>query len=241
MTRITSALAVACAFAVSAGGATAAPLAGTFTLAGQAPVRVGTTYIDWGEVGPVFGIAPGSVGDIVFTSANGSFSGLTLTTGTLLDLTDPPASVGVPINIPNFLTADAQPTWDFTLTYVAPGAGTNAGCFDGNQATNCTPTGSPFTIIDTGPNAAVTMSMSGTVTDLVGPVSQWGAIYTTQFTNANAGDILSLLGTQGYVESSYSAQVTSTAPPPTQVPEPLSGLLLGAGLLLASTALRRRA
>ena len=234
MKRMTSALAIACVFAVSAGGASAAPLAGKFNFAGSAPVRVGPDYIDWGESGPIFGTP---TGDIVFTYGEGSFSGLTLTAGTLLDLTNPPALVGVPINIPNFLTAAVQPTWDFTLTYIAPGEGTNAGCLDGDPSTNCTPTGSPFTIVDVGSNALVSLVMSGTVTDLVGPVSQWEGIYSTQFTGESAASILAELGRLGFVESSYSAEVVADT---TAVPEPLSGLLLGSGLLLASMVLRRR-
>ncbi len=236
MKRVSVAFGIAVLVA-SAGVASAAPLGGTFNLAGQAPVRVGPNYIDWGETGPVFGTP---TGDIVFTSADGSFSGLTLTTGTLLDLTNPPALVGAPINIANFLTADTQPTWDFTLTYIEPGSGTNAGCFDGDSSTNCTPAGSPFTIVDTAGNASVTLNMRGTVTDLVGPVSTWSAIYTTQFTGQSAASLLAAIANQGYVQSSYSAEVTSTPPPPTSVPEPLSGFLLGTGLLVASTVLRRR-
>ncbi len=234
MKRVSVAFGIA-ALVATAGVASAAPLSGTFNLAGQAPVRVGPDYIDWGETGPVFGTP---TGDIVFTSANGSFSGLTLTTGTLLDLTNPPALVGVPINIANFLTADTQPTWDFTLTFIEPGDGTPAGCTAAPGAV-CTPPGSPFTIVNTAGNASVTLNMRGTVTDLVGPVSTWSAIYTTQFTGQSAASLLATIaGPQGYVQSSYSAEVTST--PPQSVPEPLSGFLLGTGLLVASTVLRRR-
>jgi hypothetical protein len=235
MKRMTSALAIACVFAVSAGGASAAPLAGKFNFAGSAPVRVGPDYIDWGEAGPIFGTP---MGDIVFTFGEGSFSGLALEAGTVLDLTSANSAVGVPINLPNFLTADTEPTWDFTLTYIAPGVGTVAGCTAALGAV-CTPLGSPFTIVNLGSSVAIAMEMSGTVTDGAGPSSTWSATYSTQLTGyANAAAVLAALSLQGgYVESSYSAEVTAET---TAVPEPVSGFLLGTGLLLASMVLRRR-
>lgn len=234
MKRLVLAAACACvSLCTYTGSAFSAPLDGTFALAGLANVRVGTDYIDWGQTGGIFGP---TAGDVLFTSATDSFAGLTGTAGKLSDLTNPPALVGAPINIPNFLVALAQPTWDFTLTYIPLGEGTNAGCFDGNPLTNCTPTGSPFTIVDVGANAAVSLVLQGTVMDMVGPVSQWQAIYTTQFTDASAASILARLAAMGYVESSHSSEWDVGA----AIPEPSMMLLMGTGLALLSRARSRR-
>jgi len=214
----------------------AAPLIGTFDTAGTGGVRVGPNFIDWGQTGGVFGATPG---DLLFINGTGSFSSFQAVPGTIKDLNNASNPVGSTFLLNNFLTVSTQPTWNFALTFIQPGAGTAAGC-TANEGDICTPVGSPFTITNlVGGGSSVALSLLGTVSDGVGPATDFVGTFTTQFANTNAAEILALLGSQGFVQSSHSASFTVTAGP-TVVPEPASLLLLGTGLLGTGVLRRRR-
>jgi hypothetical protein len=217
--------------------ASAAPLTGTFDTAGTGGVRVGVNFIDWGQTGGIFG---STNGDLFFVNGTGSFAGLTATPGTIHDLNSAQQPVGSMFLLHNFLTAAVQPTWDFALTFIQPGTGTAAGCTT-NVGDVCTPfVGSPFTITNlAGGGSSVALTLLGIVSDGVGPVTDFAGAFTTQFADLNAAEIIALLGTQGFVQSSHSASFVVTAGP-TVIPEPASLLLLGTGLLGASALRRRR-
>lgn len=219
-------------------GAQAAPLTGTFSFTGTEDVRVGADYIDWGWFDDQFGPPDG---EISFLSGSGSFAGLAGTLGTILDLNIATAPVESPLDIPNFITSNANPTWNFTLTRVYQGTG-NVGCAGVvGVGETCTPfLGSPFSIKnEPGGGSSVSLSMAGTVMDLVGPASIWNGIFTTQFTDLNASELVALVESQGFAQSSYSAQVGAEVGPEV-VPEPASLMLLGTGLVAVASRLRRR-
>jgi hypothetical protein len=229
--------AIATAALLMSATVSAAPLSGTFAIAGLGDVRVGTNFIDWAQAGNIFGPTPG---DILYVSGSGSFSGLPLTQGTVKDLTSAADPVGVPISESNFLTSNAQPSWLFTLTFIQPGSGTAAGCTN-NPGDVCTPfPTSPFTISNlVGGGSSVALAVRGTLTDPVGPASLFVGTFTTQFANLTAAEILALLSTQGFVQSSHSAEFTVTVGPQV-IPEPATLLLFGTGLSLLSAGFARR-
>jgi hypothetical protein len=208
----------------------AAPITGSFSLSGLgADVRVGTTFIDWGLTGNIFGTP---LGDIQFDSGNGSFAGIVLTAGQLEDLSSASHPVGTNFVEDNFLRMSARPTWNFQLNYITPGAGSAAGCTS-NPGDVCTPfANSPFTITNTTSSSSIVgLNMRGIVFDPQGPPSMWTGTFTTQFTNLSAAGILSLLSTQGYVQSAQSAEFSASVQP---VPEPglLPLLMMGPAALV---------
>lgn len=225
-----------CCVVPSAAGA--AVITGTFTMAGLGDVRVGSDFIDWGEVGNVFGPAGG---DVQFVSGTGSFTGLGGTSGEIADVSSAAQPVGTDITLSNFLTFNAQPNWNVTLGRIEPGAGTAAGCTNVAGAV-CTPfVGSPFTIVNlVGGGSSVALAVKGTISDGSGdPASNIVGTFTTQFSDMAAADILALISTQGYVQSSHSAEFTARLAPEV-IPEPATMLLLGTGLAGVYGARRRQ-
>jgi hypothetical protein len=238
MTKLRLAAFASMALLITGTTARAAPLTGSFTTAGLGDVRVGPDFIDWGTSLNVFGP---SNGDILYVSGTGSFSVLAQTAGTIHDLNSHDEPVGGSFTLDHFLTSVAEPTWDFVLTAIQPGAGTAAACASSAPGAVCTPfVGSPFTITNlVGGGSSVALLLNGTVSDGVGPATAFVGSFTTQFANMTAPDILALIASQGFVQSSHSAQFTVTALP-SEVPEPASLVLLGTGLIGTSFLRRRR-
>src|SRR5688572_19373653 len=183
-------------------GVGAAPLDGEIEVSGLGPVRVTATTIDWAELGAIFGPTDG---DVIFAFGDGSFATLTGTFGDIEDLNTTDHPVGVEFTEERFIESVLRPDLNFILEFIFQGTGTIAGCT--NVAGDvCTPGVSPFTITNTAAGSSVEFSVRGEVTDATGPASPFMGTFSTQFVGLRALDILTMLQTQGFVQSSHSSE-----------------------------------
>lgn len=185
---------------------------------------------------------------ITFTSVNGpntyvpggaafntgDFTGLT--GGTIQNLT-----MGT-LPVPDFVTFNvAGGTVHFDLESVMPGVGTDAACSSSAVGSVCTPTGSPFTLIQTAPNA-VSISLTVNGKAYFAPPTSGSSATVGAFTTQDTaiGTIPGILAQvlSGGVKDSYSASFTATPSP--VVPEPATLMLMGIGLLGAGLVARRK-
>ena len=211
--------------------ANAATVTGTANIAGNVTVQDGTITF-----APTFTNTSGAM-------ETGDFAGLT--GGTIQSLTGGPTTgfLATPItNFVNFSNGVATPV-HFDLNYIAPGVGTLAGCFSAALGSECTPTGSPFTLFQISSNTVLAslqlngVSYTGSASTGTSPTV---SIFSTQSAiNGTLPEIYSLLAGGGAVSGvTYSASFVATPAP--SVPEPATIMLMGLGLVGAGLVARRK-
>jgi hypothetical protein len=177
-----------------------------------------------------------------FNSSNpntGGFAGLT--GGTIQNLTGAALTGTVPI--PHFITftVPGGPVF-FDLMSIAPGLGTSGACSSNTVGNICTPTGSPFTLIQrTAGQVEIDLSVSGLA--YTGVVTSGSDVSTGLFTTQNLipgtiTAILSAVTSPSGITNSYSATFSATAPGPV-IPEPGTYVLLGLGLISVASVRKR--
>lgn len=210
----------------NAGSAQAAAVTGQANIAGN--VNVDLTSIVFN---PTFTNTPGAL-------ETGSFAGLT--GGTIMSLTGGPGTGTV--DIPGFISFNlgvATPV-TFDLTYIAPGVGTAAACASSTPGALCTPTNSPFTLLQlTSSTVVASLQLNGvayTGSSATGTSATTGVFSTQTVINGTLPQILAALNNGGSINGiTYSASFSASP-----VPEPASMLLMGLGLAGAGLIARRK-
>jgi hypothetical protein len=145
----------------------------------------------------------------------------------------------------DFIFFTDQPNLHFDLTMIGPGVNSTS-CSTTLDQNNpaCSPvTGSPVILAPSATGTTATLSARGTARDTSGTLSNWVGSFTTQFADitpfqlqdaiVNGTTITGAGGTiicqAGACTSTYSGSFRATAQP--TVPEPMSLMLIGSGLV----------
>jgi hypothetical protein len=211
-----------------------ASVIGNFSIAGLGGggVTVNNMVIDFFNPVNPLGNGNGMIatgGDTTLTYNNGvSTVALgTNTAGTVNDLPGPPGAIG-------FFAFPSAPALHFTMTAIGPGV-SNTACASLAIGQSCSGfAGSPFILTATATGTAVTLDASGIVTDASPFVSNWMGAFTTQIPGVTAGSIQSTINGGGSITSTFSGEFVAT------VPEPLTSVLIGGGLIALAAFKRRK-
>src|SRR3954453_13884859 len=199
-----------------AGSAQAAAVSGQANIAGNVTVTANSI-----NFAPTFVNTPGAM-------ETGSFADLT--GGTIMSLTGGPVTGGTNVaGFINFNQGVASPV-TFDLTYIAPGVGTLAACSSSALGAECTPAGSPFTLIQlTSDTVVATLQMNGsayTGSSASGSSPTRGVFSTRSVVAGTIPQLIGQLQNGGSISGvTYSASFEASP-----VPEPGSMLLMGLGL-----------
>jgi hypothetical protein len=217
----------------------AAPISGTFNIAGN--ITVTPTTISWQLDTAPFTPNKANVG-----GGTGDFAGLAGTTISIQSLNSATEPVGVTFPQQTFIHFDAAPAFpNFDINLIFAGIYSNAECGDppavGQQCT-VNPPASPFNFVNNppnppaGPQATATFVFSGVTSD---GLENWRGNFTSQFT-VPYQTVLQQLATTGSVSNTFSATFTVTPVPTVPETSSVSLLGLGLGLIGLSTKLRRK-
>lgn len=216
---------------------------------GGGGVTVSATSINWSPGSPAACLQTGlgtnvaSAAGNMLTNSTVSFSG----TGTINDLALPAGSDPGIAGFMTFTGGGLTSPLLFNLAAVAgfgPGSAVSCATNPGlNNSCSIPPGGnsSPF-ILTQGlsnqgvPNTSVTLSAQGTIVDPVdGVTSYWSGSFTTQINNQLPADIQSIITAGGSITSTFSGEFDVSP-----VPEPISVVLIGAGLIVLGAIKRRK-
>jgi hypothetical protein len=213
--------------------ARASLITGVLNFTGSANITEGTV----GFVGNVFGItAPAS-------TQVGGFTALAGTSGTIINLSNPPDATGIPLDVPDFITFSAAPNISITLTYLFAGIDGAAGCSltppaAGQECTPNLPDQSPVNLQNTSSTSSTaSIDVLGTEVDsLTGDTILVTGIFSTPFSTQSYQDILATIFGGGTVSTAFSAQFSTVSPEPGT----LVGLAIGIGVIGIGLVYRKR-
>jgi hypothetical protein len=211
--------------------ARASLLTGVLNFTGSTTISSGSIAFDNGNV---FDINPAD-------TQVGSFAVLGGTSGSIDNITNPPDATGVPLDVTDFITFAAAPNITITLTELLPGIDGAAGCTDtppaaGQLCTPDVPVQSPLNLQNTSStSASASFAILGIEVDsLTGDTVPITGEFTLPLADQNFQDLLSTIGADGAVTTSFSAQIATTSPgtaPPVPEPRTLILMVIGIGLV----------
>ena len=214
--------------------AQAVPIVGTLDLIGG--VRVTADTIDWLPVEGGTGTA------LILGTSNGYFSVLSGDTAIEMDLSGLPVGVTLGTGIPGFQTFPGTdlPGLNFILDIIV-----SCGQSSMDPDEECVlGEDSAFRFDEDTEGTTVIMNFRGRVIDANNPgeVSTFTAKYDATFTGLSPEEILTIIGTQGFIETGYSARkIAVDVPTPREpIPEPATLLTFGGGTALLAAARRRK-
>lgn len=201
----------------------AAPITGDLDISGS--VRIGATFADFTPLS----MPPGTLGTGVFNvepTSTGTFNSLVIPVteddGTIKDLNDTIAPVGVAFSLPNFLVFAADPSITFELTRINPGI--FGACAPGSSTCSV----NQFNLIDTGGATVANFNVQGNIHQ--GATTQtFKGSFSQSFAGQSIADILAVVARQGFIDSAFEANFVTTA-----VPEPGTMTLFGVGSALTA-------
>ena len=151
--------------------------------------------------------------------------------------------VGVPLNIPNFITFAAAPNISITLTLLIPGIDGAAGCsaappMAGQVCTPNVPAQSPYNLQNTSATSSTaSLRILGTEVDSsTGMTTPVTGTFSQPISDMNYQQILATVNGGGTFTTTFAAQFTTVPEPANFIPIASGMLLLGIGTL----ARRRR-
>jgi len=222
--------------------AQASLITGVLNISGTVTISEGNIVFDPNSPAENFAIAA-STGGFAALNAPGL-------TGSVENITNPPDSTGVALDVPDFLTFAAAPNITITLTFLAPGLDGSAGCADAAPTTNaqaimqlCTPSvpsESPYNLQNlttTSSSASFTVdgvemdSLTGTSIGIVGTFTQ---PFTTMIYQQLELDVENGIP----VTTPFSAQFATVAATPE--PSTLLEFVMGIGLVGLSIVYRKK-
>jgi len=175
----------------------------------------------------------------ITAASTASFAGLVGDTVTVADLNSTSEPVGTAVSVPFIAFNAPGPTgWTITLTELVAGTGGTAGCGSTVAGTTCTPSGSPFNLLnEAGNQVLIGFVFFGTLSDGLGDTSTVSGTFSNTLSGTNIPGILAALEGGNAVVDSATGSLTVSA-----VPEPNSIVLMALGglLLLSSVVVSRR-
>lgn len=177
----------------------------------------------------------GGYGELVSGGTLGSYYNANVpnfTPGTIKDMATNPnglgyavVPVGAPVSIDNFVTFSTLPTVNYRLTSLP---------FASNCGGSVTCVGA-FQLVQNGANVSVSINILGQILEGADSVPFSGNI-TAQFLNTTVASVIAdASGPSGVLANSWSGAINSS-----NVPEPGTFVMLGAGLLVLGCVRRRR-
>lgn len=219
-------LSLAAAAAIAVVPASATSVSGSVDIAGNTVTvtEVSATFV----TGSTGSGDPASNGTGDFTGTTNAF----YNPGTI--------SAATPLPVSQWITfSGGANTIYFDLDQILPGFGNAGACANNNVGNECTPTNSPFTLIQGLNGVTIDFAVVGDAysgSKATGFSQGTLGLYTTQSVVAGGTitSILNQIATNGSFTSSYSASFVAG------IPEPASILLMGVGLLGAGLVARKK-